>query len=99
MSRHQSFQIRVPNTTVSDTIDSAESGQSVDTGWENRVVRNLWMIKGFAAAVALTGFGYASLTVIGHEMGNVLWGMAVTLAAFLVLIEVALGTFRAVNST
>lgn len=83
---------------MSDTIDSSQSSQSVDTGWENWLVRNLWVLKGFLVAAVLAGLGYAGLTLVGHEMGNVLWGIAVTLAVLILLVDAAFAAFRAINS-
>jgi hypothetical protein len=80
---------------VSDTIHDSDGG---DTDQGNWFVRNLWLVKGFAAAAVLVAFGFASLAVVGNEMGNVLWGISMTMAAFIVLVEAAFGAFQAANA-
>lgn len=83
---------------MSSDIRRSEHDSGVDTEQGNWLTRNFWMVKGGLAAAVLVGFAFASLAVFDHEMANVLWAISITLAALLVIGEIAFGLFEAVRS-
>lgn len=102
---HSAFPDRSANTDVSDSSDySAEAeadrdaDRDTDEAQGNWLVRNLWMLKGMIAAIALAAFGVAILVAFDGTMANVVWAMSVTLAALIVLVQLGIGVVQSTRS-
>ena len=83
---------------MTDAVDSSESGHGADTAQGNWLTRNFWILKGLAAAGTLVGLAFASLAFLEGEMANVLWAMAVTMAALVVLVQALFGGLQLAQS-
>lgn len=98
--RQSPFPFSALTTDVSEARnpDERENGRRADAQQGNWIAKNLWMLKGFLAALALAVFGVAVLFAFDGAMANVVWAMSVTLAALVVLVQLGIGVVQATRS-